>query len=452
MKFSKNSYWISSGIFSILQRFSTIFLNFGGFYFLVRVYSKSDFGVWALFTTITALVEVARNGLIRNAQVKFLSSTDASEASLINTASLGINIIFSLFISLLIVGLAPFLSALWKAPDLEVMLYYYVLTIFALLPSSQFEYIQHANRNFSGVFMANFVRYSLIFIYIAASYFAGGDLSLLTLVNFQTFAALIGSLVAYGYVRKYLNFAPKLDKVWLSKVFHYGKYTFGTNISSMLNKNIDQALLGAILGPVAVASYAAAIKISTLIEAPTLAVASIVFPESARRMKEEGKSAVKLLYEKSVGVLLAIIFPALLFTLIFPKYIILFIAGEEYLSTVPILQVTILYSVFVPFARQFGTVLDSMGKPKINFYFVVGGAAVNVAFNYFFISAFGVIGAAYGTLSTFTVIFILNQVILRKILEVDTRNTFMYAWKFYGEAYRQIMVKLKGKPTVQIKD
>jgi len=443
MKLSKNSYWLTSGLYTILQRFSTIFLNFGGFYFLVRIYSKSEFGVWALFTTITALVEVARNGLIRNAQVRFLSSTETVDHPVINTASLALNVLFSLFVALLIIICAPIFSALWKAPELETMLYYYVLTIFALLPSSQFEYIQHSKGDFSGVFMANFVRYSMIFLYIVIGFYFGGDLSLLTLVNFQTFAALCGSLVAFIYVRKYLSFSPKVNKEWFYKLFHYGKFTFGTNISSMLNKNIDQAMIGGMLGTASVAVYAAAIKISTLIEAPTLSVASIVFPQSAKRMKEEGAPAVKYLYERSVGVLLAIIFPALVFTLIFPKYIILIIAGDGYLDTVPILQVTILYSFFVPYLRQFGTVLDSIGKPKLNFYFVIGGAGLNALFNYFFISRYGVIGATYGTLSSFVIVFILNQLILSRIIGVETKNTFYYAKKVYVDGFYLIMIKLK---------
>lgn len=443
MKLSKNSYWLTSGIYTILQRFSTIFLNFGGFYFLVRIYSKSEFGVWALFTTITALVEVARNGLIRNAQVRFLSSTDSLEHPAINTASLAINGLFSLLVALIIVICAPIFSAIWKAPELETMLYYYVLTIFALLPSSQLEYIQHSKGDFSGVFKANFVRYTMIFLYIVFGFYFGGDLSLLTLVNFQTFAALCGSLVAFACARKYLSFSSKLNKEWFYKIFHYGKFTFGTNISSMLNKNIDQAMIGSMLGTASVAVYAAAIKISTLIEAPTLSVASIVFPQSAKRMKEEGVAAVKYLYERSVGVLLAIIFPALVFTLIFPKYIILIIAGEEYLETVPILQVTILYSFFVPYLRQFGTVLDSIGKPKLNFYFVIGGACLNAIFNYFFISRYGVIGATYGTLSSFVIVFVLNQLILSRIIGVETKNTFLYAKKVYVDVFFLIMTKLK---------
>lgn len=453
MKFSKDSYWIQSGIYTTLQKFAIIFFNFGGFYFLVRTYSKTEFGIYALFTTIFYLIETARAGLIRNSQVKFLASEPESEHPFINTASLVMNVVFTLATSVIIVAISSYLTEIWKAPNLDVMLYYSLLTSFALIPSTQFEFIQHARGDFKGVFIATIARYGTIFLFILISYLVDFQYSLVTLVNVQTIAALIGSLVSYLAVRKALEFSASLSKEWFSKIFHYGKYTFGTNVSAMVNKNIDQAMLGSMISTASVATYTAALRISTLIEAPTLSVATIVFPQSAKRMQSEGPAAVKYLYEKSVGILIAIMLPAMVFVLVFPKFIIQVIAGDNYLDTVPILQVTIIYSFFVPYARQFGTVLDSIGKPKVNFYFVIFGACLTALFNYLYISRFGLIGAVYGTLTTYAIVFTLNQIILKRLMDIRTVNTFMYARNFYIDLFNIAVTKMKlGGLQINIKN
>jgi lipopolysaccharide exporter len=105
------------------------------------------------------------------------------------------------------------------------------------------------------------------------------------------------------------------------------------------------------------------------------------------------------LYERSVGLLVAMILPVAILCLIFAKWIIIIIAGEDYIEAAPILQIIILATLIQPYIRQFGTTMDSIGKPKINFYLLVFIAVINIGTNYFFISTFGLIGAAFGTLT-----------------------------------------------------
>jgi O-antigen/teichoic acid export membrane protein len=112
-----------------------------------------------------------------------------------------------------------------------------------------------------------------------------------------------------------------------------------------------------------------------------------------------------------------------------------FLAGKKYDDAIPILHVTILFCLFVPFARQFGTIMDSIGKPKLNFKLTAFMAALNVGLNFLFISRFGVIGAAYATLTSYVTGFVIGQTILKKQLDVNFLNAFVYAAKFYPEFF-----------------
>ena len=113
------------------------------------------------------------------------------------------------------------------------------------------------------------------------------------------------------------------------------------------------------------------------------------------------------------------------------------IAGPKYLETVPILRITILFGLFLPFAIESGTVLDSIGKPKINFLFTLMAMFLNIFFNYLFIVTFnfGGIGAAYGTLVTYGTTFVLNQILLYKMFKVKAYRAFLHIPGFYKQAF-----------------
>ncbi|HEX7367055.1 MAG TPA: polysaccharide biosynthesis C-terminal domain-containing protein, partial [Pelobium sp.] len=83
------------------------------------------------------------------------------------------------------------------------------------------------------------------------------------------------------------------------------------------------------------------------------------------------------------------------------------------------------------------------------FYIVVVTATINLTLNYFFILNIGILGAAYATLASNIVGFIIAQYILRKELGVKFYHTFVYAYRFYPEFYAQFVkpqiVKFKSK-------
>ncbi|MDX2245721.1 MAG: flippase [Bacteroidia bacterium] len=444
MRLIKGSYWLQSGFYTFLERFSLQIFRFGSFYFMVRGMTKEHFGIWTIFLILSALIEVTRMGLIQNGLIKFLAATDNEKIKgRINTASLVLNILLTLISMVILFVMARFQHVFWNVTLLDELIYIYILTTFALVPFFQFTFILQANYDFKGILYSNVVRQGLFFFYVLFCYFHPDyPFRLLHLAAFQLVAAVVGSVVAWFVSRKYLIFSARLDLRWLRWLFGYGKFVVGTNLGSMFIKSIDQLMLGIMMSPVAVAVYGTAIKVANLVEVPTQTVATIVFPKSARKIETEGKDSVKQLYEKSVGVILALVIPGILFVLLFPEWVLKIVAGDEYLDAARLLQVTMLYGLFVPFARQFGTMLDSMGKPQINFLIVMASAGLNIFFNYFFIIRWGVIGAAYATLITYFIVFVVNQIILYREIKVRTLQTFVYAKEVYRNGFILLRQKL----------
>lgn len=408
---------------------------------LVRLLDKHEFGAWTLFMSTVTILEFARNGLIGNALVKFLSASEKVEHKDIISASMAINIAVTALCIVINLVCAHLLANLWDTPDLVNMFYLFnvVYLITGLL--SIFNCVETANLNYFGVFVSTFARQGIFFIYIAYCFVFGSSLTLMGLVGMQIVSALGGLITAWIYVKPYWSFQYNAGRKKIRELFDYGKYAFGTSVSSILSSNVDQMMLGGLLSPVASGAFNVAVRITNLVDIPTNSLASIVFPQSARRMATEGPEAVKYLYEKSVGTILAFIIPFLVILFLFADLIVGLIAGGKYADTVPLLRVTVFYCMFIPFGRQCGTVLDSIGKTRTNFIVVIVTAVLNLSLNYILIKWLGVIGAAYATLLSNIIGFLIAQVILNRLLKINALNAFVYAFYFYPEFINKYLRK-----------
>ena len=440
---SKDKYWLKSGLLNIIQNFSGVFFGFASFYFLVRLLTKHDFGVWTLFMSVATILETTRSGLIQNALIKFISSTDKAEHPKIISASLAISGAITLFCILLCFGFGHLLATIWESSELTMMFYVYGLLFLLTGILTQFNCIEQANLQFSGVVVTNFIRQILFFGYVFSCFILGFQTSLIQLIYVQILSILICIVISYFYVRKYLSVQFQNYSVYIKQLFNYGKYAFGTSVSSILSGTIDQMMLGALLSPAASGAFNIAIRITNLVDIPTNAVAAVVFPQSAKRMETEGPEAIKYLYEKSVGTILAILIPGVILLYFLSGYVVHFIAGEKFADSIPLLKVTLFYCLFIPFGRQFGTILDSIGQTKLTFVIVFFTAVLNLTLNYWFILKFGVMGAAYATLISNCVGFGVAQTILRKKLKVNVLHTFIYAYRFYPELYTKYINKAR---------
>ena len=111
------------------------------------------------------------------------------------------------------------------------------------------------------------------------------------------------------------------------------------------------------------------------------------------------------------------------------------LAGSKYYAAIPILQTVILFSFLRPFSYQFGTTMDAIGKPKINFWVNLLTMSLNYAFMYLGLRYTGWLGAAYGTVVSAIFSFLIMYSVLNKTIGVRLSETFRYVWVSYREIY-----------------
>jgi O-antigen/teichoic acid export membrane protein len=285
----------------------------------------------------------------------------------------------------------------------------------------------------------------MLSVFILVCFISEKSPSLVQLVSVQLMGIIAAAFFSYGQVKSVLKFSHDINKKLIGNLFHFGKYTFGTTMSSMFIKNTDSWMIGRMMSTAQVAMYNPALRISNIVEVPTLAITNLIFPQVHQRLIEQGTKGIQDIYLKSVSLILAVMLPFILPLYIFSDFIIVTVFGEPYRAASPVLQVTVFYTMIIPFNRQFGTVMDALKMPKINFLLLVLVALLNIIFNYFFIKKLGIIGAAYGTLCSYCIVFILNQWILYHKFRINVLKIPASILWWYRTGWEFLFARLRNR-------
>lgn len=444
LKKINGSYWLRSGSYTFMNRLFITLFAFINFYILIRVLSKEDFGAWVLFTSIASLMELIKHGFVRNPLIRYLAMSGAEESPGIQTASLWLNLIVGVLEVFVLLLCSIYLSEFWDAPQLRSLFLIYMISTALYVPINHLDVIQQARMQFKGTFLSNMVRHGGLFLFIIVIFATGITIQLDYLAYAQMGAIFLSGFVSLAFAKPFLRLSKEINWKWFRELRSYGFFTFGTNVSSMINKSIDSWMLGKLISPAAVTIFNPALRISNLVEVPTDTLTSILFPKLSERIAKEGPRAARYLYEKAVGTIIAFMLPVVIFFIVFADPVVRFVAGPGFEQTVPILQITMLYGLIIPFNRFMGITLDAIGKAKTNFLFVLRNATINVVSNYFFISHFGIIGAAYGTFTTYAIITIINQVYIHRLIGARLQQVFKHLLESYLKVFSTGVKFLRG--------
>lgn len=446
MESKKYKEWIKPGIYSGLQRFSIPLFGILSTVFLAHlVLPKEEMGVWAIFLTISAFVEILRAGIVKTSMVKFMNYSAPHYQNEIFSSAFILNAgITLLLMALCYFGNETFTSFL-NAPGLGPMLNVFLVSLFLLVFFSHFEWVLYGKLKFREIYLMYLVRQGSTLLAIIFAYFISRDISLVELAIFYTIGILLGTLMGYFLISKMLEHRLTFNIKWTARLFGFGKYVLGTNTSAVVFRNADQIMLSNITANTAmVASQNIAMRVINIADIPSQVIGDILFPKSSDPDIADRPEKVRHYYEKAVGVSLSFAFPFVIFALIFPKFIIWILAGSEYYDAIPYLRLICFSTLFLAYLKQWGVIIDSTGRPQLNFYINLILAAVQIGLCYFFIERFALLGAAYALLCAHVIGFVMTQMILHKLFGINFINCIRNAFHFYPE-YIKLVSRIWNK-------
>lgn len=419
-----------SGLYSLAQNVTGLAFGLGTFMMLARITSKYEFGTWAQFMTVTSLLEVARNGLVQNAQIKFMHDYADREPEILK-ASLVLTTGFTVFFSAIMFLFAGQLADLLNNVALVELFKIYSLTGLVLIPFSQLNIVQQARMNFGPVFATVATRTGLLFLFVLWYFVGGHKLEVKSMAWVQLVAAAIASLMAIWAVKGRYQLAGGLQLQWIREQVRFGKYVFGTNVSAILYGSVDQLLLGRMLSPAVVGVYNNAVRINTLAEVPVATAASILYPYKVQLNSQQDIQGAHKVFYQGIGAVFGLLLPVVMACWLFAEEIITLMSSEKYIEAAPLLRILACSALIQPFLRQFGTQMDSSGRPEINFSVAFGMAILNTLLNYFFITHWGITGAAVATLLTQVTFLITAYLLLNHYFQLRLERALVYTFMGY---------------------
>ncbi len=420
----KYSKWLEAGFFSGLQKISLPLFGILTTILLAHKLVQKDMGEWALFLVITGFAELLRSGLLRNSVIKFLNDKDPTKYQQVMTTSLTFNAVITMFIALIFIGLGPWIAHLLKADKLFSLLLVFLPGLFSLIFFSHYEWILIARMQFKSIFWGYFIRQVVVFVSIGLYLVMADSINILWAAVFNSAGIVAGAIVLYFHTKRHLQGWVKPQLEWVKRIFGYGKYTFGTNLSALAFRNTDQFLVSHFLLPGVVGGQNIASRITNLLDLPSQVMVDLVFSKNVQISQSGDMGRIKYFYERSVAASLAMLIPFLILGIIFSKQLMFIMGGSKYYSAIPYLQLILLTGIFLPFLKQFGTTMDSSDKPKINFLVNLVAAIVNIILCLFLIPRYGLEGAGLAVLLTYITAFLSGQWFLARYYKVSWISCF----------------------------
>lgn len=373
---------------------------------LARILVPADFGFFSIASLVLALSELLTETGINIILVQKKEEID----KYIDTAWV-ISITRGILIGLAILLTAPFVASFFSMPQAYMLLVWIaaVPVLRGFINPSVVKLLKdlHFQKEFyykTSIFLVESV-VSIVFAFILKS-----PISLVYgLLAGAIFEVIISFLLLYPRPRF------KTNKTYVFEIFSHGKWLTANGVINYLYQNLDNIVIGKMLGAVSLGIYDVAYKISLL---PLTEVADVVgrttFPVMVKINDDVNR--LRRAYYKSLLFISTVSFMITLLILLFPSQIIQILLGDQWISAVGILQLlavfgllrAILLSLTHPFyARQ-----KQMHMTIIGAVGLLGLGVTVVPF----VIMWGVDGAVYsaifGTLMSYPVaIYFLKKVL-----------------------------------------
>lgn len=348
-KIAKSSLWLTASyaIAKLSQLIAQIFL--------ARLLSPKDFGIWAMVSIVTTLTDLFQD----QATAAVLIQRGIDDKKLVDAVySIGINISIGMFFILTLAALPiswffnqPILFPLIVCVSLKFLINAGTGTRSAILQRQmKFRELSTANMAEGIARMGG----ALVFASFGAGVwsFAGGEIS----------RAIADAALKRWYCPYRFTYHLFPDREAVSQVWSFTSSLIGINLAVYANTNGDDFLIGKLLGAKSLGFYNLAYQLAMLPAFALSQINKINFSVLSQRDSEGQKSYLRQMLEYyalfyspiySIGFVVA-------------PWIIPLLYGSEWVETVLLFQIVLIFAYARGFMSILGTALNALNRPGIN--------------------------------------------------------------------------------------
>jgi len=397
---------LEKGSFAFLDKVILALMGFIYVVLSVRFLEKAEYGVMMLAFSIFGFLTIFGDTGVGNALIKY--AAEKKEVDAVTTTALYLKAVSLVVFSGIAILFAFVLPPLFHAPQLFSLLLFFPAFFTALMASNFFKQILQANQMLKEITLVDSgALVSLVSLFLLARY-AGMFTTALVVFALLSVSYIIAAGIGFYMSKNLFKLKNKINHAWKKRIFRFAVFSSMGALGSMIYTRTDMLMLGAYLGPEAVAVYGSCWVIANAMYMVPQSIYMVLFPlsseiSSSTEYPGGWKKRMKEVYAKSVGYSLVFTVPMSLFVIAFPGQIINILYHGKYIESISVLRVLALWGIIRPFGNLSGAVIEGMGKPNVNAALVWATALVNIAANALFIPRFGVMGAAYASILAFFV-------------------------------------------------
>lgn len=348
------------------------------FAILFRALSVYDIGLYFYLLIFYNLVDTIKAGFLTNSFITFYAGTSEDRRNEVAGSSWTIAILISVGLIILNVPLF-FIAGYFRDYSVQLYLKYFSILAISTLPSFMANLVVQGERRFDRLFWLRFIN-QLLFI---------ASIILLMILKQATFATIIAAFTITNFVTSIILIPmgwTKIDSIrhttrtMLTELFHFGKYSVGTSLSTNLFRLTDSLFIQNFLGAPALAIYNLGSKWMPVVEIPMLSFAASGIPILASHYNNGEKDDMVRVMEKLVGMLTFAILIIAVVAIIFANPLVLLMGGKKYVgSAAPnLLRLFMSTALLFPTDRFFAMTVDVIKKPYINFYKLITMVVINL--------------------------------------------------------------------------
>ncbi len=402
-----------SGVkWQVLNKVTQKVISVASFAVLARILEPSVFGLFALgFVAIDGFHILKSFGFDSALIQRKEDIKEAADTAYVIVQAQGILLFGVCFL------IAPIATQFFKNPQIESVIralgVIFIFSSFSKIPTT---------------LLAKTMRFNLISIIDLA----GSIINSLCAIGFAIISPTVWSLV-WAYVIKQItvsimsyfasgyrfgfHFNAKIAK----ELFGYGKFVVGLSVLSYVWGNLDNIVVGKILGVTLLGYYALSANIGNFINTHFMqALSGVMFP--AYSSIQHDRAEVTRVYLKTTKFVSLISVPFSVALIFLAKELVLAMYGARWLEIVPLIRILGTMQLVVPILICSGSVFLGCGKPQFNYRIILWGLIIKIPCLIFFTSKWGLMGTVSTDVVTLLItspiyIFFVRKIVSFKFLD-----------------------------------
>lgn len=202
------------------------------------------------------------------------------------------------------------------------------------------------------------------------------------------------------------------------ELLHYGKFMIGLSVLWYLAENLNNVMIGKMLGPSLLGFYVLAENIGNFINTHFVHVlGSVMFPAYASLQHD--LSEVRRVYFKTTQFVSLLSFPFSGALIFLAEELVLTVYGAKWLSMVPLIQIFGVLQLAAPILICSGSLYMGCGRPQYNYRLALYTLPVKIPLLYFFTKTWGLAGSVWCNVLVVFLFAPINLYLVHRIVKFD---------------------------------